>query len=234
MARLQPGSLTFAIAAQATIEATQKMVVAVAKREHAAVMNTAPMPSSFIRIVDGQQGTPEEAVKPFGVIVYTYPRLEEVVRFAMQTLFDLSPVLSGEYRNSHTLFVNGAAAANLDGYIPGADLAITNYVPYSRKIEVGSMKMRVPGTEEVYQQARRVIMARFGNIAKVQFTYRGIVGGSQVNQALAASSGQPWWMGDGAARPASGLLESATGKKHGKTAHNKPGARFPALIITER
>lgn len=234
MARVQPGSLTFAIAAQQTIAATQKMVVAVAKREHAVVMNTAPQPSSFIRIVDGQQGAREEAVKPFGVIVYTYPRLEGVIRFAMQTLFDLSPVLSGEYRNSHTLFINGAQAADLSSYRPGADVAITNYVPYSRKIEVGSMAMRVPGTDEVYQRARRVVMARFGNLAKIQFTYRGIVGGAQINQALAASSGQPWWLGDGIARPASGALESAIGKAHGKTAHNKPGARFPALIITER
>ncbi|MGX9145938.1 hypothetical protein [Mesorhizobium sp. 128a] len=234
MARLQPGSLTFAIAAQQTVAATQKMVVAVAKREHAVVMNTAPHPSSFIRIVDGQQGAPEEAVKPFGVIVYQYPHLEEVIRFAMQTLYDLSPVLSGEYRGAHSLFINGAEAANLDGYRPGADVAITNYVPYSRKIEVGSMTMRVPGTDEVYQRARRVVMARFGNIAKIQFTYRGIVGGAQINQAMAASNGQQWWLGDGVARPASGVLESAIGKKHGKTAHNKSGARFPALIITER
>lgn len=234
MARIQSTANVFTIAAQKTLAATQRLVVEVAKREHAKVMDTDPRPSSFTRIVDGRKDAPEEAVKPNGVVVYTYPRLEEVIRFAMQTLFDLSPVLSGEYRNAHTLFINGQEVSNLASYTPGADIAITNYVPYSRKIEVGKMQMRVPGSDRVYQQAKRIVMARFGNIAKIQFTFRGIVGGSQVNQAMAASSGQPWWLGDGVSRPASGLLESAIAKKHGKTAHNRAGARFPVLIITER
>ena len=62
----------------------------------------------FTRNVDGREGASEESVRPDGVITYIYPRLDAVVQFAMEVLFDLSPVLSGEYRNSHTLFVDGA------------------------------------------------------------------------------------------------------------------------------
>ncbi|TPL40693.1 hypothetical protein [Mesorhizobium sp. B2-4-6] len=233
MARLRPGSVTFEIVMQQTLAATQRVVVETAKREHAVVMHTDPRPSSYQRWVDGQQGVPEEAVKPTGVIVYRYPRLEEVIAFALQTLADLSPELTGAYKAAHTLFLNGAPAA-LSAYQPGDDVAITNPEPYSRKIEVGSMKMKAPGTSMVYQHARRVVMARFGNIANIKFTYRGLVGGFSVNQLKAGSTGQKWWLGGAAARSASGLLESAIGAKHGRTAHNRSNTRFPVLEISER
>ncbi|RUU37220.1 hypothetical protein EOD08_15840 [Mesorhizobium sp. M6A.T.Ca.TU.002.02.2.1] len=221
MARIQSTANTFTIAAQKTLAATQRLVVEVAKREHAKVMDTDPRPSSFTRIVDGRKDAPEEAVKPNGVIVYTYPRLEEVVRFAMQTLFDLSPVLSGEYRNAHALFVNGQEVSNLASYRPGDDVAITNYVPYSRKIEVGKMKMRVPGSDRVYQQARRIVLARFGNMASIRFTFRGIVAGHQVN---------------GASLPPNLKKRNRKGQyvAVGKQAHNQRDLRFPVLEISER
>jgi hypothetical protein len=151
----------------------------------------------------------------------------------MQTLFDLSPVLSGEYRNGHRIFLNGFAADNLKNWKPGDDVSITNTLPYARKIEMGSMTMRVPGTDQVYAQALKIVRARYGNVADVSFTFRGVVDGSQVNQARAASSGQSWWLGDGTARPASGLLESAIKKKHGQ-AHNRSSNRYPTLVIKER
>lgn len=234
MARVQATSESFRIATQRTLEATQKLLVKVAKREHNRVLNTDPRPVSFTRIVDGRVGSAEETVKANGVIVYQYPRLEQVVQFAMETLFDLSPVLSGEYRNAHTLFVNGAAASDLRGWQPGQEIVITNPLPYARKIESGKMSMRVSGSDRVYQQALKIVRGRYGNMASVSFTYRGIVGGAQINQGKAASTGKSWWLGnDGVARAASGVLESAIAKKHGKTAHNRSEVRFPVLLIRE-
>lgn len=231
MARIASTGQTFRIAAQKTMEATHRILVATAKREHAKVMAADPRPASFTRIVDGRQGAREEEVRPDGIIVYRYPRLEQVAQFAMEMLFDLSPVLSGAYRTAHTLFLNGQPAANLEGWKPGDEVSISNPLPYSRKIEIGSMKMRVPGTDMVYQQARRKVMARYGNLATIDFTYRAIIGGRGVNQALAASSGQPWWLGNGGGpRAATGEFE----KTLGSTAHNRANIRFPVLIIRER
>jgi hypothetical protein len=180
MARIQSTSESFRIATQNTMEGTQKLLVRVAKREHGRIMAADPQPKSFTRFVDGRQGAAEEAVKANGVILYQYPRLDVVAQFAMETLFDLSPVRSGEYRMSHTLFLNGVAVANLAGWNPGDEVSITNLVPYSRKIEVGNMTMRVPGSSRVYQQARRVIMSRYGNVAGIEFTYRGIASGAVI------------------------------------------------------
>lgn len=176
MARIQGTSQSFSVAAQNTLEETQKLLVRVAKREHNRVLNTSPRPVSFERFVDGKQGAPEEAVKANGTILYTYPRLEVVAQFALETLFDLSPVLSGEYRKSHTLFLNGTAVPNLRDYKSGDEVAISNPVPYARKIEIGKMTMRVPGTERVYAQAEKIIRRQYGNIARIRFTYRGLMG----------------------------------------------------------
>lgn len=173
------GTQIFMTAAQATIADTQKALVALAKREHARVMATDPRPARFTRYVDGRQGAAEETVKPDGVIRYVYPRLDEVVQFAMETLFDLSPVLSGKYRMSHTLFVEGRAVSDLRDY-RGGEVAISNFVPYARKIELGIMNMRVEGSSKVYFQAAAAIKQRFGNSATVRFTYRPIAGGTFV------------------------------------------------------
>ncbi|ODT22242.1 MAG: hypothetical protein ABS35_15330 [Kaistia sp. SCN 65-12] len=94
----------------------------------------------------------------------------------METLFDRSPVLSGEYRMAHHLFLNGAAVANLKGWSSGDEVSISNTLPYSRKIEVGVMKMRVPGTSRVYQESAKIVQGRFGNLASVTFTFRAIAG----------------------------------------------------------
>lgn len=229
MPRQQSLAQFFQVAKQKTLEATHKVLVETAKREHARVMNTDPRPTSFQTIVDGVPGAAFESARPDGVIVVRYPRIEAIVQFAMETLFDLSPVLSGEYRNSHTIFVNQAGAANLKDWRPGQEVAITNPVPYARVIEIGKMKMKVPGTDRVYQQARRKVMARFGNQFDVQFTYRALVDSVVVNQDAAFSRGR-WRAGGIGKREATGAIE----KRLAKGAHNKSDVRFPCLIITER
>lgn len=167
----------FKIAAQGCAEQAKAALVRVAKREHARIMSTDPKPARFTRWVDGRQGAAEETVKPTGVIRYRYHRLEEIVQVAMETLFDLSPVESGEYRMAHTIFVDGVASRNLSAWDGQSPVVILNPLPYSRKIEIGKMKMRVPGTDHVYEQAEIVLRNRFNNQASVVFTFRGYVAG---------------------------------------------------------
>lgn len=180
MARLKSVAQQIQIAAQATAEATHKALVARAKAEHAKVMVTAPKPSGFERFVDGRQGQPEEAVSPFGVITYLYSHYEEIVEFAIETLRAGSPVDSGDYRNAHTLYVNGVPAADLSNYAGQGEIFIANPLPYSRVIELGKMKMKVSGTDHVFEKAARKVAARFGNLAAVKFTYRSIQDGVHV------------------------------------------------------
>jgi hypothetical protein len=233
MARIGAASQVFRVAGQQTVEATRNLLIRTAKAKNAEVMNRDPRPATFTRYVDGKQGAPEEAVEATGTIVYRYPRIELVAQYAMEVLFDLSPVLSGDYRNAHTLFLDGMPVSDLKSWRPGDEISISNPLPYSRKIEIGKMKMRVAGTDHVYEQACRKVMARYGNMARIDFTFRALIGGGQVNQARAASSGQPWWLGGAGARSASGMFETRIAKDFGKTAHNRANLRFPTLVIKE-
>lgn len=176
MARIPSVAASFELAAAETLEALQKQLVEIATTEHAKILKADPKPSSYKQFVDGREGAPFSSVEPMGVIYVVYDRLQEVVDFALETLRSLSPVLSGAYRDSHTLIVNGTAAADLAGWDGGA-IYIANPLPYARKIEMGKMKMRVPGSDHVYQQAEKIVARRFGNIAAVKFTYVPLVGG---------------------------------------------------------
>lgn len=176
MTKQQLISQKFAVARANTAAETQKILVSVAKREHANVMKADPQPASFERFVDGSKGALEESVSEFGNITYVYARINEIVNYIMDTLFDLSPVLSGEYRQSHTIFLNGVAVTNLEAWKPNDVVTITNPMPYARKIEFGHMSMRVSGTTKIYERVRRRAKRRFGNIAKITFTHQQLSG----------------------------------------------------------
>lgn len=174
--RYKAGSRAFDVAIQETIEETRRVIIATAHREHGTVLKTDPRPARWQQFVDGIEGGRFEAVKGNGVIIIDYDRLDVVVQFAMETLFDKSPVLSGAYRNSHTIFVDGVAVTNLKDRFAGGEVVISNTVPYARKIELGRMTMRAAGSDHVYAQAEQIVRRRFGNVADVRFTYRGIIG----------------------------------------------------------
>lgn len=221
MARVANVSELVRVLKQEDVKATKAFIVTTAKREHARVMADEPAPSSFVRFVDGMQGAPEESVRADGRIVYQYSRTEEVVKFALATLRELSPVLSGAYKDAHEIFLNGRPVVDVSEYRAGDDVMITNLLPYSRKIEVGTMKMRVAGTSKVYQQARRIVMNRFGNSASIEFTYRANISGRAVDQAKTATKKRKAAAGSFEATLAPGV-------------HNKADMRFPCLVIRER
>src|SRR5690242_19930195 len=84
-------------------------LVAVAKAGHATIMaeQTARggSPPEFDAYADTPGNRNLESVK--AVIVYRYRYLRELVAVALQELRAASPVVSGLYRDSHTLFING-------------------------------------------------------------------------------------------------------------------------------
>lgn len=133
--------------------------------------------------VDGRAEAPLDSVKPDGGrIVFAFEILVDVLQFIAATLREKSPVGppdGGHYRDSHKLFADGVAADALRPP-PAAEYVWLNTAPYARKIEVGSMRMTVPGSDHVYEQTRQIAARRFGNTAAIRFTYRSTVGASRV------------------------------------------------------
>jgi hypothetical protein len=162
---------------------TQNDIVAEAKRLHGEVMNTPPKPVSFKRHVDGQEA-PEEAVKPGGVIVYDYNRLDVIAYRAWDVLREMSPVGTGSdqhpglYRDSHKIMVNGQVVTNFRGLQSDQKIMIVNTTEYSQVIEVGmrgKVKLRIDKGAHVYERAARRLRSDpdIANAANIDFTFTG-------------------------------------------------------------
>lgn len=121
-------------------------------------------------------------------IVYHYLDMDEIAQFALQTLRERSPVGSSEtdahpglYRDSHLLFIDGHVVPDAKNWKPGQTLNISNPVPYSRKIELGTIKVSVP--PHVYEESAPLIAARYGNSVDVKFVFMPVRFGSVQNYA---------------------------------------------------
>lgn len=198
-----------------------------AQDQNRAALGRVPDHRSF---VDGRETEVLDTVRPDGRITFEFQLLDQVLEWIGEQLVQGSPVLSGLYARSHALFADGVEKE--PGKMPAdaTEFVFINVLPYARKIERGLSPQAPDG---VYEAVAAVAAGRFGNIAKIRFGFRAVLGGMAVSQRKAASSGGSWWLGhDGKAREATGAVEQEVAAQFGKTAHNKSNVRFPAIIVT--
>ena len=125
--------------------------------------------------VDGRKGAALASVRPDGVIVAEFDLVHDVVEWIGQQLVLTSPRLSGDYAKSHVLFADGVENKVGGSVPPASEYIFVNTQPYARKIEAGLSSQAPDG---VYQSVAVVAARRFGNVARVRFTYRSITAGS--------------------------------------------------------
>lgn len=202
-----------------------KEKLAEAQDTNRAILGRVPPHKVF---VDGRQGANLESVNAQnGVIIFEFELMTDVLRWIGQTLIDRSPSVSGDYKRGHTFFADGKEIP-LGGQIPPAEeYSFTNLVPYARKIEIGKTKsgrsfvMQVPN--RIYERTAKDARASFGNMAKIEFTYRGIVAGAQVNPIKS-----------GAAKFQQ--RDRKTGRfmsTGGPQPHNVSAVRYPTIVVTQ-
>jgi hypothetical protein len=124
--------------------------------------------------VDGVRGAALETVKPNGEIVAEYDLASDVIEWTFAQVRAASPVLTGRYRLSHRLYADGVEVESPKEATNASEIIITSVVPYARKIERGQSPKAPDG---VYQAVAALAQRRFGNIARIRFTYRSPVGG---------------------------------------------------------
>lgn len=163
-----------------------------------------------VTFVDGNQGAGLESVNPDrGVIAFEFELMFDVLRWIGDALKERSPVLSGAYRSGHTLFADGVEIPIGERLPSAEEYSFTNTVPWARKIEIAKTQagrdfvISVPN--RIYERTAKDARARYGNVAKIEFTYRGIVGAAQISPARAGSS----------------------------RTHNKSSLRYPTIVITQ-
>jgi hypothetical protein len=145
-----------------------------AKKTNASVLGRVPPYKIF---VDGQQGASLKSVRPNGVIVADFELVSDVLIWISQQLTQHSPVKSGRYKRSHTLFADGKHVEVVDQLVPvAAEYIFINTVPYARKVERGSSSQAPEG---VYQAVAALARARFGNIARTSYAFATLPGGER-------------------------------------------------------
>jgi hypothetical protein len=180
-------------------EDARKKLVSVARAGHAKIMADQQSRSGFLPDFDAYANTPgnrnlDSVVLP-GPIVYRYRYFREVVQVALDELRKASPVRSGDYVRSHTLFVNGAAVQTLPTRLSAGDrVMIANPVPYARRIEIGKTKsgrnfvIQVPN--RIYERvAKNKLIPKFGRVAKITFQYVELASAHTVKGHLASHYG---------------------------------------------
>jgi hypothetical protein len=128
--------------------------------------------------VDGRKGAPLTSVKPDGMVIAEWELFNDVLAYIGEQLVLNSPVLTGRYQDSHVLYCDGVEHDILSKRIPLADeYAFVNLQPYARKIERGLSDQAPDG---VYEAVAVLARRRFGNVAKISFSYRTAIGGAIV------------------------------------------------------
>lgn len=120
-----------------------------------------------------------DSVKVPGPIVYNYRyQFADLIEFALAELKRQSPVVSGDYKNGHTVFLNGQPiGARVPKTIkPGDKIFIANLVPYARKLEIGRTKsgrtflIKVPN--RIYERVATTMNGKIkGGAVKISLGY---------------------------------------------------------------
>ena len=165
-------------AVSAFVAKTARQALAEAQALNESVLGHVPPHTTW---VDGNEGAAEETVKPDGRIIHEFNTglRVEILDWIMEQLRDTAPVKSGRFRDAMQIFADWtlvddfAMAANAD------EIVIVSTVAYARKIEGardangktrrGPLSPQAPNG--VFEAVSAVASARFGNIAKIKFTF---------------------------------------------------------------
>lgn len=170
----------------AAVAAYARDVLAEANAQNTA---TAGHPVPHTTTVDGRQTEDLDGVKPDGTIVFEFglSLQNDVVQWIYDQLRAHAPVRSGRYRASIVVYADGAEVQPETTAPEARDWIFTVSVPYARKIEgVRKPPLSTKAPNGVFEVVAAMAAARFGNIAKVRFTFTNPIGGATDIETWAA------------------------------------------------
>jgi len=136
--------------------------------------------------VDHRPARSETEVKPYGLIVYRFGRMREVVSFALKEFQRLSPVGGkgdehpGLYRRSWMVLVNGSKDIGINAIPPFATVTIVNPLPYARKIHTGAKGFEVHAG--IVEKVRQLILKdkKYRRLFDVEIEFIALSGGYEL------------------------------------------------------
>jgi hypothetical protein len=150
-------------------------------------------PKPAVRLeVDGHAATSEDQVKPFGIIIYRFQRMHEVVPYALMKAREFSPVGTktdarpghpGLYRESWFALVDGRVV-QAGEVAPDDEVTITNNQPYSRKINTGAKGYERYAPPGVVEKTRQAVLAKYGATVDAHIVFLDLEGGYVLRRDL--------------------------------------------------
>lgn len=125
--------------------------------------------------VDGRAEAALESVRPAGRIVFEFEVVLDLFAWIGAELVQHSPIGQPplHYYENHIFLADGVQVVPGEKVPDAAVYTFANLVPYARKIEKGLSPQAPDG---VYHVVAVLAQKRFGNVARVRFGYREIVG----------------------------------------------------------
>ena len=188
-----------------------------AKQSVAELIASGQASPNYNRFVNDRPGVPEEMVELPGPIVYEFALWPAVIAFALDELRARSPVKSGRFRDSFIVLANEKLVTDYDSVPVDAEVIITNFQPYIRKIEAGVIGKGK--RYQVFDAAKRALAREFnsgsGRNAVGAFTFET----SWLNFASSVHQGMPY------------ILKGSQGRRKDRQA-GMP-ISYPSIVINQ-
>jgi hypothetical protein len=136
-------------------------------------------------IVDGVAAPNLARIKSSSLIVARWSVGVAAVDYIFNLLHGAGPLRSGRYRDSMRMYIDGAESKDPRDAHGAREALFLSTVPYARKIERGQ-KGYAPG--HVYEAVADMARARFGDAARIKFTYAEPEGPAPLLDAWVAKS----------------------------------------------
>lgn len=152
-----------------------RKALAEGQAQNKAVMGRVPPHDTY---VDGRSSVNLESVKPDGQIIFEFELVFDVFEYIREQLILHSPVGRDSdprpghpelYARSHMLIADGREVPEDAVPPPAEEYAFVNTQPYARKIERG---LSAQAPDGVYQVVATLAQQKFGNVARIRFSYR--------------------------------------------------------------
>jgi len=144
-------------------EEARRIHIAVARKTLREFMARQGAKPQVLIETDGHPTGTEDAVQPYGIIIYHLSRLREIASFAIRTAEELSPVLSGRYKSSWFLMTTGNVPIGFDEVDAYDAVILVNDQPYHRKIHVGAKGFEKYATPSgIVEKVRQKVRQRYG------------------------------------------------------------------------
>ena len=197
------------------------LLVRTARAGHVRIMREQLVRSGYLPEWEAYANTPAntniEKVKLPGPIVYRYEYMREIVHEIIKALEAASPHVSGEYKGSHGLWINGLEVATNTPIQRGQEVFVSNTVDYARRIEVGktdegrAFVMQVK--PHIYERIAKKMAVKYENVAHIYFNYVELPNAWEIKGKLGPTYKLP------------------TGKKRKRRQHVGEKVRAPAIFI---